>query len=32
MARRSRLVFSHQHLDIEQVDGRRRDTEAAIQA
>ena len=32
MARRSRLVFSHQHLDIEQVDGRRRDTEAAIHA
>lgn len=32
MVRRGRLVFSHQHLNIEQVDRRRRDTEAAVQA
>lgn len=32
MAKRSRLVFSHQHLNIEQGDGQRRDKEAVIQA
>ena len=32
MARRSRVRFSHEHLDIEQIDGHRRDTEAAIES
>ena len=32
MARRSRVGFSHEHLDIEQIDWHRRDTEAAIDA
>ena len=32
MARRDRVRFSHEHLDIEQIDGHRRDTEAAIDA
>ena len=32
MARRDRVRFSHEHLDIEQIDGYRRDTEAAIES
>ena len=32
MARRDRVRFSHEHLDIEQIDGHRRDTEAAIES
>ena len=32
MASQSRFVLSHEHLDIEQIEGRRQDTEAAIEA
>ena len=32
MARRDRVRFSHERLDIEQIDGHRRDTEAAIES
>ena len=32
MARRDHVGFSYEHLDIEQIDGHRRDTEAAIES